>query len=95
MTKEIKLHKYLVDLSPEDSPLEIQHNVFVVAKTPKEARELVETILKLKGKPVSVISVKGTRKDPFKNRYTLEELYKKLNDNLYRLKHHIKKGDIL
>ena len=91
----IKLHKYLVSYYANELDLNI-FQMHLVARTPKEAKEIAEEVFKLKGKPIYVTKVEGTRQDFLKRRkLSIEDYYKKELDLIYYLRHHIKKGDIL
>ena len=96
MTKETKLHSYLIYYHV-DEDLDKNRAMFVIAKSPKEAKEIVEEVWKLrKITYYRLDKVEGTRKNFVKEyRETKESYYERELKLLYDLRHHIKKGDIL
>ena len=92
----MKLHSYIVKFTREEDPFDSRFT-YCVASSPKEASEIVKEILTLRGRHIVIVEVKSTRtnfiaKTQYKNK---EEFYRAEQDELYRLKHHIKKGEIL
>lgn len=84
-----KLHKYMIIFDRgEENPYDSVMSCCGVAKSPKEMKEICETLWK--NNKWQVIEIKATRSTKFLGNKTIEEFYDRELKEIYKRTHHLK-----